>query len=87
MLTKTDVERERYEAQRKAQLDYNSGISSARREGEMSGKMIGKRIGTIHTCERMLQRTETPEEQLLALSLEDLKRLAEELEKQALNRQ
>lgn len=81
MLTQTDIERERYEARRKAQLDYNSGMNFARTQGEMIGEMIG----TIRTCERMLQRPETPKEQLLALPLADLHHMAEDLEKQALN--
>jgi hypothetical protein len=79
MLTQTEIERERYEARRKAQLDYNSGMNFARRQGEMAGE----KIGAIHICERMLQRPETPKEQLLTLSTEDLNRLAEDLEKQA----
>jgi hypothetical protein len=79
MLTQTDIERERYEARRKAQLDYNSGMNYARTQGE--------RIGAIHMCERMLQRPETPKEQLIALSLEDLTRLTEDLEKQALRQE
>src|SRR5207237_4326597 len=33
MLAQTDLERERYEARRKAQLDYNTGLKVARMEG------------------------------------------------------
>ena len=72
MLTQTEVERERYEARRKAQLDYNTGLKAARMEGE--------KIGAIHLCERILQRPETPIEQLASLSLEDLSRLADQLQ-------
>ena len=82
MLTQTDIERERYEARRKAQLDYNSGMNSARRQGQM----IGKSIGAIHAYEQMLQQPETPEEQLLVLPLEDLERRAEDLKRQTANR-
>jgi hypothetical protein len=71
MLSQTDLERERYEARRKAQLDYNTGMKMARLEGEL--------IGRIHAFEHLLQRPETPTEQLLALSLEDLTRRADEL--------
>jgi hypothetical protein len=46
MLTQTDLERERYEARRKAQLDYNTGLKVARMEGE--------KIGLIHAFERLL---------------------------------
>ena len=81
MLTQTDIERERYESRRKAQMDHNSFMNAARREGQA----IGQEIGVIHLCEQMLHRPESPEQQLLALSLENLKRLAEDLKKQVLN--
>ncbi len=67
MLTQTDLERERYEARRKAQLDYNTGIKVARMEGVAEGQ-----IHLIHFCQRLLHQPETPTEQLTALSLEDL---------------
>jgi hypothetical protein len=41
--------------------------------------MEGELIGRIHLCERLLKRPETPTEQLVALSLEELTRRAEEL--------
>jgi hypothetical protein len=72
VLSQTDLERERYEAWRKAQLDYNTGLKVARMEGEL--------IGRIHLCEQLLQRPETPTEQLLLLSLEELARVADELQ-------
>jgi len=78
MLTETDIERERYEARRKAQLDYTSGMNFARQQGQM--------IRAIHAYEHMLQLPETSEEQLLALSREDLMGRAENLKKQAMNR-
>jgi predicted transposase/invertase (TIGR01784 family) len=76
MLSQTDLERERYEARRKAQLDYNTGMKVARMEGREEGEQIGR----IHAFERLLHRPETPTEQLLALSLEDLTRRADELQ-------
>ena len=82
MLTETDIERERYEARLKTQLDLNSWERNALRKGEQ----IGKLTGTILAYERVLQRLQTPEEQLLAMPLEDLNRLADSLEKQALAR-
>ena len=36
----------------------------------------------IHLCERLLNRPETPREQLVRLSLADLTRLADELQAQ-----
>jgi predicted transposase/invertase (TIGR01784 family) len=74
MLSQTDQERELYEARRKWQLDYNTGLKAARLEGE--------HIGRIHLCERLLGRPETPTEQLVALSLEELTRRADELQAQ-----
>jgi predicted transposase/invertase (TIGR01784 family) len=94
MLTQNEIERERYESRRKAQLDYISGLKAARMEGEVEGenkglvkgRAEGEKIGEIHLCERLLQRSETPSEQLQKLSLEELTRLAEELQVQMLGR-
>jgi len=79
MLTQTDLERERYEARRKAQLDYNTGLKVARMEGRAEGA-----IDRIHLCERLLKRPLTPTEQLLSRSLEDLIRLADDLQAEVL---
>jgi predicted transposase/invertase (TIGR01784 family) len=78
MLAQTDIERERYEARRKAQLDYNSGLKEARREGEM--------IGAIHVYERLLHAPETPVEQLEKHSLAELTRMADALRSQVEHR-
>jgi predicted transposase/invertase (TIGR01784 family) len=80
MLSQTDLERERYEARRKAQLDYNTGMKVARMEGREEGLLEGEQIGRIHAFERLLQRPETPTEQLAALSVEELTRRADELQ-------
>ncbi|HEV3438049.1 MAG TPA: hypothetical protein VG122_11860 [Gemmata sp.] len=85
MLTQTDIERERYEARRKAQLDHNSDIKAARMEGEAEGEtkgLIKGKINEIHLCERLLRRSEPPSEQLQRLSLEELTRLADDLQVQ-----
>jgi hypothetical protein len=71
MLTQSDLERERYEARRKAQLDYNTGMKFARLQGEQ--------IGAIHSFEKLLNRPETPIDQLEHLSLDDLARLVDDL--------
>ena len=91
MLTQDDVERERYEARRKAQLDYDSGLDWARTQGLEKGREQGLSegltqgaIGKIHLCERLLHRPETPTEQLASLPLADLTRLADELQSQVL---
>jgi hypothetical protein len=79
MLTQNDIERERYEARRKAQLDYASGLEAARQEGRIEGE-----IGRVHLCERLLKRPLTPTEQLASRSLEELIQLADELQAQLL---
>ena len=85
MLNQTDVERERYEARRKAQLDFNTAMKVSHMEGRLEGRQQEK-IGTIHLCERLLNRPETPTEQLVSLSLEELTRLANELESHLLKK-
>jgi hypothetical protein len=79
MLTQTDLEREGYEARRKAQLDYNTGLKVARMEGRDEGEKLGI-IQAIHALERLLKRGETARQHLLSLSLEDLIRLTNDLE-------
>jgi hypothetical protein len=95
VLSQTAQERERYEARRKWQLDYNTGMKVARMEGEeigqirgeeigqirgeQIGQIRGEQIGRIHAYERLLGRPDTPTEQLAALSLEELTRRADEL--------
>lgn len=87
MLTQSDIDRERYEARRKAQHDHISFMGHARREGQKIGQEIGKMVGAIQAYEQMLHQPETPEEQLLALPMEELTRRAEALRNQALNKQ
>jgi predicted transposase/invertase (TIGR01784 family) len=92
MLSQAEIERERYEARWKAQLDHNSfmkykrgfeeaknAVEQMRAEGEKVGLEKGTKIGMIQVFERLLERPETPTEQLAALSLAELSRLAEEL--------
>ena len=85
MLTQTDQERERYEARRKAQLDYHTGIKVARMEGRQEGLVEGK-IGTIHLCERLLDRPETSADKLASLPVEDLDQLISNLQSELLKR-
>jgi len=106
MLTQSDIEREKYEARLKYQLDEHSLITGATRaamregmregiqegmregllKGKVEGKQIGTLIGTIQTFQRVLGKAQTPTDHLEALPMEELDRLAVELEKQALNR-
>jgi hypothetical protein len=74
MLTQSDLERERYEARRKAQLDHNSMINVAIRKGRYE-----KKVSLIHSYERKLNRPETPAERLASRPLEELAQLAEDL--------
>lgn len=85
MLTQNDLERERYEARLKAHHDYVSFLHEAKHrheQGLQQGRAQGAAIGRIQVCQRLLKRRETPEEQLLALPLDELFRQAEQLEKE-----
>lgn len=72
MLTQTDMERERYEARRKAQMDRNTVI------------WFERLAGAIHAYETVLQRPQTPDSELEAMSADGMTRLAEELKKQVM---
>ena len=103
MLTQADLERERYEARRKAQMDHNTimkvarlegreegrkeGRAEGREEGRAEGRAEGEKIGMIHAFERLLNRPQTPTEQLAGRSFEELTRLADELQGQLLKPQ
>ena len=83
-LTPADFEREREEARRKAQLDYNTDMYAARMEGLIEGFAEVMQKTAIHFYERLLGRRETPNERLEGMSLADLTHLANELRRQAL---
>jgi hypothetical protein len=88
-LAQTDEEHERYEARRKAQFDYRTGLKVARQEGLMEGELKGRtegEINRIHFCERLLRRTESPSEKLATLSLEQLSHIARQLEEEVQKR-
>ena len=76
-------------ARQKAQRDQISfqkaaemrGEARGRAEGEARGRAEGE-IARIHLCQRLLKRTETPHEQLLALSAEERQRLARDFERE-----
>jgi len=74
MLTQTDQQRENYEARRKAQLDYNTGLKVARMEGREEEK-----ISLIQRLETSLNLPQTPAEQLAERSLEELSQLMDRL--------
>jgi predicted transposase YdaD len=58
------------------------GRAEGRAEGLVEGHREGLKIGTIHVAERMLHRPETPVAQLLTLSIDDLRSLADDLHEQ-----
>ena len=83
MVTQSDLERERYEARLKFQRDMSTALREAREEGLEQGLERGLKEGwvrQIHSYQRLLRRTPTPTEQLLALPLEELERSAQQLE-------
>ena len=85
MLTQDQLERERYEARLKAQLDRNSLLKEAERrreQGHKEGLARGEKIGVIHLCEQLLNLPRTPDAELAALSLEELTSRAEKLQQQ-----
>jgi predicted transposase/invertase (TIGR01784 family) len=86
MLTKNDIERELYEARRKAQLDQVSSLKDARLDGREEGRILGRgegvQIGRIRTLEQVLSLPVTPEEQLAELTLDESTSMAERLQAQ-----
>jgi len=90
VLTQTELERERYESRRKAQLDENTRNRVARvegrEEGREEGRLEGERIATIRIYEQLLGRPVTPREDLARRSLEELTRMADELQRLVANR-
>jgi predicted transposase/invertase (TIGR01784 family) len=79
MLTQSELERQIYEDRRKAQLDHASWVDWSNRQREE-----GEKVGAIHLCEQLLNLPETPTEELAALSLGELTRLADELREQVI---
>ena len=86
MIAQSDLERERYEARLKMQRDISTALEVASAKSRAEGRDEGRQeelVRHLHFCERLLRRAETPAEQLLALPLGDLERLAQQLEAQA----
>ena len=81
MVTQAEREWAREESRRMAQMDHDSAMYEAREEGRRQGE----KIGVIQLCEQLLNRPRTPAEQLTALSIEQLTRLADDLQKQVQN--
>jgi predicted transposase/invertase (TIGR01784 family) len=85
MLSKNDVERERYRARLKWERDQTAFINEAREQGEKKGFEQGEKkgiVGRIHLCQRWLKMDLTPAEELLARPLEELEAEAKSFEHQ-----
>lgn len=96
MLTQDEKERMRYEArmlaigtqqtlveeaeERGKEEAHERGREEGRDEGREEGMEKGEFIGPIHQCERLLQRPQTPSDDLVQLTMDDLRRRADELE-------
>ena len=57
-------------------------LKEGRKQGRQEGRQEGEKIGVIQLCERLLKRKETPTEQLARMALDNLTRLAENLQAQ-----
>jgi predicted transposase/invertase (TIGR01784 family) len=80
MLTQDDQERMRYEARMLAIRTQQTLVEEAEERGLEKGMEKGEWIGRIHLAERLLNRPQTPSDDLVQLSLEQLRRCADELE-------
>ena len=68
---------------------HEEGRAEGREQGRAEGRDQGRKqeiIKTVHFCQRLLNRPESPPAELAALSLDELSRLADELQAQALKR-
>jgi len=83
MLTQDDIQRERYESRMKGLMDYRSKMKAERQEGRAKGiaKGIGRgeRIGQIQLLQILLRETQTPDDDLNALSGESLEQMRSRL--------
>lgn len=93
MLTQERIKREIYEAREKARRDAEDWRSALQRAeervqrsfaqgqevGQAEGRNVGVLVGQIRLCEELLHRTPRPEAELAAMSIDDLRELAEEL--------
>jgi predicted transposase/invertase (TIGR01784 family) len=84
MLNQNEQERARYQSRRKTERDEASlryAAEHALEEGREEGRKEGL-VGRIHLAQRILKQPLRPTDELLTMSLADLTRLADDLEKQ-----
>ncbi len=79
MLAQTDIEREKYEARRKGQLDYTTDMRAERRMGQAEGEARGEAMATIRLLQRLLKRPVITSEEFGAMSIEELTALEAKL--------
>jgi predicted transposase/invertase (TIGR01784 family) len=86
MLSKSDVERERYQARLKWERDQTAFIEEARaeglKEGSEKGREQGEWIGRIRMSQELLGLPSTSKEELATLTGEELQAKARALEQQ-----
>jgi hypothetical protein len=80
MLTQNEQERMRYEARMLAIRTHQTLLEEAEERGIEKGVEKGEYVGRIHLAERLLKRPQTPSDDLVQLTLDDLRRQAAELE-------
>ncbi|HMC89219.1 MAG TPA: Rpn family recombination-promoting nuclease/putative transposase [Gemmataceae bacterium] len=85
MMTQSELERERYESRLKMQRDIYTALKEARDEGRQEERRQG-RIERIQFLQRLLRQALTPVEHLQTQPAEELERLVDELEAEALAR-
>ena len=71
MLAQTEIEREKYEARRKGQLDYTTDMRAERRIGRAEGRAEA----TIRLLQRILKQLVTTDEALAAMTAVELAEL------------
>lgn len=71
MLAQTEIEREKYEARRKGQLDYTTDMRAERRIGRAEGRAEA----TIRLLQRILKQPVTTDEALAAMTAVELAEL------------
>jgi hypothetical protein len=89
-MTEIEQERERYESRLKAQRDARwlarqpeISLQEGLEKGRAEGLLQGRWIATVQLRQEQLGRPVTPDDELLALPQEVLKRLAEQLTNEA----
>ena len=82
-MSQSALERDRYENRLEWERDLSCIKKDAREQGVEEGR-IAEIVGKIHLCQRLLKQPPTSTEQLDQMSLDDLQRIARDLERQLL---